>query len=458
MRQALELGALAAEIRSRLGPPPTLPDWPLVSIVVLNRDGAPHLRRLLAGLVEHTDYPRLELIVVDNGSSDESVDFLRRVEAPFAISIIANHHNESFSDANNQGAELASGELLLLLNNDIEPFERGWLRELVACYRRRDAGAVAATLLHRDPDEPASAYRVQVGPVSFHERDGTLVIERQTGLELFDDSFGHDVETPTVLGACLLIERRLFDQVGGLTHGYLYGGEDGDLCLKLRESGRDVLYDRRSFVVHHANSTTRAMHDQARHIIQANRRMLESRWGRRVRRELRIDLDIRTGLWAAPDATRQPDTPSRGQALALEFCLIADDTGTARDRSLAALEAELARHGHRCVALRDAAVDDIRGAYCDVAVYLRGPVRYIPRAGQLSVLWDIGGLDELTAIECRRYDLAVTDDTERAARLGAQANPTPVLALDPADPASSLVVAALRRAEELELPTRIAPA
>ncbi|HET8863787.1 MAG TPA: glycosyltransferase family A protein, partial [Solirubrobacterales bacterium] len=66
---------LAAEIRGRLGPAPGLDRRPLVSIVVLNRDGEEHLRRLLAGLVEHTDYPDLELIVVDNGSSDGSVDF-----------------------------------------------------------------------------------------------------------------------------------------------------------------------------------------------------------------------------------------------------------------------------------------------------------------------------------------------------------------------------------------------
>lgn len=67
------VGSLAEEVRRRLGPPPSRAEWPLVSIIVLNRDGAGHLRRLLAGLVERTDYPDFELIVVDNGSSDDSL-------------------------------------------------------------------------------------------------------------------------------------------------------------------------------------------------------------------------------------------------------------------------------------------------------------------------------------------------------------------------------------------------
>src|SRR6185436_10196452 len=145
------------------GPPPELAEWPLVSIVTLNHNGSNHLRKLVAGLSEHTDYPRLELIVVDNGSTDDSIAYLRSARAPFPISLIANAHNESFSDANNQGAGAATGELLLFANNDLVPFEDGWLRELVATHRSRRAGAVAATLIYRDdPDGPDdSGYRVQ---------------------------------------------------------------------------------------------------------------------------------------------------------------------------------------------------------------------------------------------------------------------------------------------------------
>ena len=73
----------------RLGPPPERAEWPLVSIVVPNRDGAPMLQRLLRGLRERTDYPRLELILVDNCSSDGSVELTRRLAGPVPLVTVA---------------------------------------------------------------------------------------------------------------------------------------------------------------------------------------------------------------------------------------------------------------------------------------------------------------------------------------------------------------------------------
>lgn len=139
---------LAGEIRRRLGPPPALADWPSISVVVLTRDGLPYLKKLFAGLEQKTDYPgSLELILVDNASSDGSVEFAGSFEAPFAVTVIENTENVSFSEGNNQGARLASGELLLFANNDVEPFESGWLREMAALLRQRRAGAVGARLV-----------------------------------------------------------------------------------------------------------------------------------------------------------------------------------------------------------------------------------------------------------------------------------------------------------------------
>jgi len=252
---------LAAEIRRRLGPPPDPPDWPLVSIVVLNRDGADHLRRLLHGLAERTDYPNLELILVDNASSDDSLDFIRTVEAPFPIEIIANAHNESFSDACNQGAEPASGELLLFLNNDVEPFEPGWLRELVGCLRASGAGAVSATLVCRDEEHEASfahGYGVQHRGLGFREESEMLVPElRGWEADPLDARLGVDEECTAVAAACVLLGREALERVGGFSRGYVYGAEDVDLCLKLRAEGFRVLLSGRSVAIHHPASTRR---------------------------------------------------------------------------------------------------------------------------------------------------------------------------------------------------------
>ena len=114
-------------------------------------------------------------MLVDNGSSDESLDLARAAETPFAISIVANSRNEAFADACNQGAELASGKLLLFLNNDIEPFERGWLRELVACLRQTGAGIAGATLIEREErGRFEHGFAVQQRGIVFRDDAGTM--------------------------------------------------------------------------------------------------------------------------------------------------------------------------------------------------------------------------------------------------------------------------------------------
>jgi O-antigen biosynthesis protein len=282
------LRKLANEIRDRLGPVSEPRSEPLVSIVVLNRDGVEHLRRLLAGLIERTDYPRLELILVDNGSRDGSLELIRSVEAPFPISVLANPHNESFSDANNQGAELAGGELLLFLNNDVEPFEPGWLRELVACHSESGAGAVAATLLCREEEHErafAHGYGVQHRGLVFHEEEGRLA----PGLrgwedDPLDEALGEDAECEAVAAACLLVAAATYKEIGGFSPGYFYGCEDVDLCLKLRAAGMPVVCSGRSIAIHHPASTRRTVpFEEAREIKLANRRLLWERWGPELR-------------------------------------------------------------------------------------------------------------------------------------------------------------------------------
>jgi GT2 family glycosyltransferase len=282
---------LASEIRGRLGPPPELPSWPLVSVVVVSRDGVGHLRRLLAGLIERTDYPALELIVVDNGSSDDSLGFIRSVEAPFPILTLANPRNESFSDASNQGAEPANGELLLFLNNDIEPFEPGWLRELVACHADSQAGAVAATLICRDEEHERRfehGYGVQHRGLAFVEEDGRVRPElRGWEDDPLDDELGVDVECEAIAAACLLIASATYDEVGGFTPGYFYGSEDVDLCLKLRSAGMRTVCSGRSVAIHHPVSTRRTIpFEKAREIKLANLELLWERWGPSLDRRL----------------------------------------------------------------------------------------------------------------------------------------------------------------------------
>lgn len=414
---------LAGEIRRRLGPVAELADLPLVSIVVVSRDGVEHLRRLLGGLIELTDYPQLELILVDNGSSDESLDFIRSVEASFPISVVANPHNESFSDANNQAAELASGELLLFLNNDTEALEPGWLRELVACQRGSGAGAVAATLLCRDEEHEASfryGYGVGHRGLAFREEGGMIhPVLHGWEADPLDERLGEDEERPAVGAACLLVDRAGFERVGGFSHGYVYGAEDVDLCLKLRAVGLNVLCSGRSVVIHHPVSTRRrAPFEEQRTRKLANRRLLWEHWGPKLRREYELS---RLG---------EGDSPAEIEALG--FCFHEAEPGVVA--GLEEVAAALRSAGHRSLLLQDDRAEDALGLNYDVAVYVSGAGRYLPKPAQLNLLWPVG--PPPPAIERSRYDLVLMEFADLSP------------GRDPAECAARLVSAAEARARE----------
>jgi O-antigen biosynthesis protein len=292
---------LAAQIRERLGPPPQLTSWPPVSIVVPNRNGRDHLERLVGGLREHTDYPELELVVVDNGSDDGSVELLESIECPFPVTTIVNEEPASFSRANSQGVERARHGLILFLNNDIEPFEDGWLRELVAAHRHEGVVAAGATLL-RSPSGPDPELRdrtVQHRAVKFRASgDGARAYNFGDGEDLFEAGFGIEERVPAVTGAAMLIDRERFAEAGGFGDRYRFGTEDVDLGLKLSSGGGAVVASGRSILYHRESATQDSEgRDFMRNNRLVNRRIFLERWGPQVRREYRLGRLRRDPFW-----------------------------------------------------------------------------------------------------------------------------------------------------------------
>lgn len=299
--RALDRPELAREIRTRLGAPPELVDAPLVSMIVLNRNGKEHLRRLLDGLLHTTDYPRIELILVDNGSTDGSPELVEALDAAFPVKVVRNEHNASFSEGNNHGFGIATGELILFLNNDVEPLEPGWLRELVNCQRRTGAGAVGAVLLHASPrpGETPSGWVVQHRGIRFKREE-----ERPRGFNLGEgddalgDHLGRIERHPCATAACLLVEPHLFRKIGGFHPGYRYGTEDIDLCLSALAAGREVLTCGRTVLLHRESSTQEVAGADFKRVNRlGNRQLFLERWGSRLHREIELDRLERGGAW-----------------------------------------------------------------------------------------------------------------------------------------------------------------
>lgn len=227
-----------------------------VSIVIPVYNRVEYTMRCVAALAANTPYELYEVLIVDNASTDGTREFLRTLEGD--VRVITNPANLGFARACNQGAREAAGEYLLFLNNDTAP-QPGWLEALLAVAERDPRiGVVGAKLLF--PDDTIqhagvaiiedSPYPLSPVHLHYHAPAGAP----QANLER---------EVDAVTGACLLIRRDVFRDVGGFDEGYLNGYEDVDLCLRVREGGHRILYTPAS-VVYHDESASPGRHDRER--------------------------------------------------------------------------------------------------------------------------------------------------------------------------------------------------
>lgn len=215
---------------------------PLVTIVVTTRDGLDHLRRLTAGLRDRTAYRDLELVVVDNASTDGTREWLAH-ECPVEVRTIANDENRSFSEANNQGIAVARGHYCLLLNNDVDPMHPEWLSRLVATMAAGPAVAAAGSLLvypaGRHPRGHPTDHTIQHAGVAFELFRGAVRARNvAAGRDPVDDWIPTSASVPALTGACLLARTDTLRELGGLDPAYWYGSEDWDLSLRLGEHGQ----------------------------------------------------------------------------------------------------------------------------------------------------------------------------------------------------------------------------
>ena len=265
---------------------------PLVSIIILNRDGLTHLKRLFKDFDAKTNYSNYEIIVVDNASTDDSVSFLKSLDLP--ITVIENDINVSFSKGNNDAAKIAKGQYLLLLNNDIEP-TYGWLNELVGTiYYNDDVVSVGAKLIfpYYFAENRESSYKIQHSGDIFAERMYPCCLyavnKSDSRLDIFDSKLTQNNQCIAVTGAVNLIDKNIYDELSGLDEEYFYGLEDVDFCLKLHEKGYKILFSGNSLLFHH-ESSTRVKSESYFENDKNNYSVFWNKWGQYLSRCLLLD-------------------------------------------------------------------------------------------------------------------------------------------------------------------------
>ena len=221
-------------------------------------------KQCLEALAEVTTDVSFEVIVVDNGSTDGTEEFLKDLKGD--VHIIRNHENLGFAKACNQGAQAARGKYLVFLNNDTIP-QVNWLAVLVREVEEHpEVGIVGSKLLFADGSVQ------HAGVVFMRSHLSAYHIYRTASNAI--PAVNQRREFQAVTAACMLIRREVFEAVHGFDESFINGFEDVDLCLKVREQGHQVIYQPRS-VLYHLESQTSGRNDHDEH----NSGLLQGKWG-----------------------------------------------------------------------------------------------------------------------------------------------------------------------------------
>jgi GT2 family glycosyltransferase len=247
---------------------------PLVSVIIPTRDRGDLLVRCVDGVLHRTDYCNLELLIVDNGSIEPATLTLfdRLSQDESRVRILCHTGPFNYSALNNAAAREAEGEVLLLLNNDVDVIDPGWLREMVSHAIRPDVGVVGAKLLY--PNGQIQHGGVVLGP-------GGAVTHVHRLADRNDPGYCGQLALPRTLsavtGACLAVRRAVFFEVGGLDEVNLpVAFNDIDFCLRVGDHGYRVVWTPFSELFH-LESASRGLDDTDR--AKREWKYMQNAWG-----------------------------------------------------------------------------------------------------------------------------------------------------------------------------------
>lgn len=249
---------------------------PLISIIIPNKDHIDDLKRCIDSIEEKSTYDNYEIIVVENNSDQEATfAYYKELEAGNEkVKVVYWDGIFNYSAINNFGVQFAKGEYLLLLNNDTEIINPDCLEELLGYCMRDDVGAVGARLYYDDDTIQHAGVVIGFGGIAGH-----CFVQQPKGFTGYCHRIICAQDYSAVTAACMMVKRKAFEEVDGLSEELQVAFNDIDFCMKLRRAGYLIVYNPYAELYHY-ESKSRGLEDTPEKVARFNREIaaFERRW------------------------------------------------------------------------------------------------------------------------------------------------------------------------------------
>lgn len=232
---------------------------PKISIVIANRDHVEDLRRCVSSIFEKSTWENYEIIIVENSSQTKEIfAYYDELKNNPRIKIVTYEGEFNYSKVNNMGVREATGDYILLLNNDTQVITVNWMEELLMYTQRPDVGAVGGKLYYADKTIQHAGVVIGLGA---HRTAGHVHYKQKRENLGYMGRLCYAQNMTAVTGACLMVKKSAYEEVGGLDESFAVSLNDVDFCLKLREAGYLNVFT--PFAeLYHFESISRGLDDQ----------------------------------------------------------------------------------------------------------------------------------------------------------------------------------------------------
>lgn len=250
-------------------------DNPLISIIIPNKDQRDTLKQCLDSVERRSTYQNYEILVVENNSEEaETFAYYEELKQKKNVRVLTWGGEFNYSAINNFAVREAKGEYLVFLNNDIQVITPGWLEELLANCQRPEVGIVGAKLYYPDDTIQHAGVIIGMGGVAGHAFRG---MKRSRTGYLHKASLQMDYSAVTA--ACMMVERSVFEAIGGFEEALVVAFNDVDICLRVCQKGYLVVYNPH-VELYHYESKSRGADDSKEKVnrFKQETEFMKTRW------------------------------------------------------------------------------------------------------------------------------------------------------------------------------------